>query len=170
MSNIKVGPAKYKQVGLATGAIIWVSATVINYYTHENFLFALQLIGVLIFPAFGVTCAYRQPIEVEFKVGSQEIHTVKFVYKQTLSETLIFVDGRQLVKSDKPWHSPHKEEFKLLVGSSELHKALIRRKKSLFAAFSGGILFDIEVDGVSLNSDQVSIRHISSRKQKSLAP
>ena len=169
IKHIKVGPARYKKVGLAVGAITWLSAATVNFFMRVNFLSAFQLAGVLIFLVFGGTYAFRHPIEVEFTVGNNEKHTVKFVYKQTLGETLIRVDKRQLVKSDKPWHSPYKEEFKLVVGDRENHDIIIQRKKSLFAAFSGAILLDIKVDGESLNQKQVNIRHTSLKKQKSPA-
>ncbi len=169
MAHIKVGPARYKKVGLALGAVMWLSAATVNFFMHVNYLSAVQLAGVLIFLIFGGTYAFRHPIEVEFTVGNEEKHTIKFVYKQTIGETLIRVDKRQLVKSDKPWHSPHKEEFKLVVGNRENHEIIIQRKKSLFAAFSGAILLDIKVDGESLNQKRVNIRHISLKKQRSPA-
>lgn len=168
MTHIKVGPARYKKVGLAVGAITWLSAATVNFFMRVNFLSAFQLAGVIIFLVFGATYAFRHPIEVAFIVGEKEKHIVKFVYKQTLGETLIRVDKRQLVKSAKPWHSPYKEEFKLAVGNRENHEVIIKRKKSLFAAFSGAILLDISVDGVLLKSKEVEVRHISLKKHRSL--
>jgi hypothetical protein len=157
MTQIKVGPSKLKKVGLATGSAIWLLAAVFDFFVHLSYIYAFQVIGIIVFLMFGGVFANRHPIEIDFFVGTRELHRVKYVYLETIKETQIFVDAHLEVKLDRFWHSPRREEFALSIGKAELHEILIRRRRSYFALFSGTTSFDILVDDLPLTLEQVKL-------------
>ena len=67
------------------------------------------MIGFLI---FGGAFAYRPPLQISFVVGKEEFHDVKYVCKKAIAETRIFVEGVALIKPERFWYEPRKDDFR----------------------------------------------------------
>jgi len=119
------------------------------------YLWGIELIGIIGFLIYGGTFASRPPAQISFAVGREEIHQVKYVHKEATTETRILVDGEVLLKSDRFWREPCKEEFQIIVGNNELHEVKIKKIRSRFGAFWSGSTLYISVDATELREDQV---------------
>jgi hypothetical protein len=157
MSTIKVGPSKIKKLGLSLSSLAWILAALVNLFMHSTFFDVLQLIGIVSFLIFGGTFAYRPPVQISFVVGREELHEVKYVHKEAVTETRIFVDGDAVIKPERFWYEPRKDDFQFKVGVDEAHEVRIQRARSRFGALWSGTTFDISVDGTLLTAEQVEL-------------
>jgi len=120
-------------------------------------LWGIEFIGIIGFLIYGGTFAYTLPLRISFPVGSEEIHEVKYVHKSAVGETRIFVDGELVLKSDRSWREPRKEDFRFNVGNHELHEIKIERIRSRFGTIWNGSTFYISVDETELADEQVKL-------------
>ena len=96
-------------------------------------------------------------MQISFIVGSEELHEVKYVHKEAITETRIFVDGDAVIKPERYWYEPRKDDFQFRVGVHEVHEVRIQRARSRFGALWSGTTFSISVDGALLTGRQVEV-------------
>lgn len=94
-------------------------------------------------------------MHISFQVGKEEIHEVKYVHKETTTETRILVDGKVHLQSDRFWREPRVEEFQIFVGNNEIHEVKIKKIRSRFGTFWAGSTLYISVDTTDLTGNQV---------------
>ena len=120
-------------------------------------MWGIEFIGIIGYLIYSGTFAYTLPLQISFPVGSEEIHEVKYVHKSAVGETRIFVDGEVLLKSDRSWHEPRKEDFRFNVGNNELHQVKIERISSRLGNIWSGSIFYISVDETELSYEKVKL-------------
>jgi hypothetical protein len=88
-------------------------------------------------------------------VGDEELHEVKFVHSEAITDTRIFIDDEPYLRSDRFWHEPRVERFQFKVGVEEVHSIQIERIRSRLGALWSGTIFNISVDGSLLTFEQI---------------
>ena len=157
ISTVRIGPSKSKKIGLSASSFGWILGAFLNIFFNSGYLSALQLLSILAFLIIGGTFAYRPPVQISFVVGSEELHEVKYVHKEAITETRIFVDGDAVIKPERFWYEPRKDDFQFRVGVNEVHEVRIQRTRSRFGALWSGTTFSISVDGALLTGRQVEL-------------
>ena len=97
ISTVRIGPSKSKKIGLSASSFGWILGAFLNIFFNSGYLSALQLLSILAFLIIGGTFAYRPPVQITFVVGTEELHEVKYVHKEAITETRIFVDGDAVI-------------------------------------------------------------------------